>query len=445
MLIERETIEYAGPITEAVEFVFDRRVNVLIGPNSSGKSTILRHLDSRGYEDRDYHDPPGSLGDDDVRFTREWMTVISVPSSRLPFPPTPDVAHEYAQINSLVEEYNVLDSRVIFRRLQNFVHETRSLSESYGIRYSDDFSEEIERARQDIVKLAVNCAAEICAEVLQNKTPDQYSYEPEDPRALQGISRLTYEFWRVFTTDPLPYSITLGDLSSGTQGPLTWLLHVAMELHASFVRLADGDLHSKVELVGQTPEGCDLWGVRDSSSSTESGWTDMPFVLLIDEIENHLHPSWQRRVVNALRNHFPNVQIFATTHSPFVVAGLRAGQVHILNRNEDGVVTASKNEEDIVGWSVDEVLRAFMGVDDPTDDPTAVAAAELRQLRDEEPRAGEREEEERQARIQELRRLVDRDLLAGGHKARRREEFAQRFREAMARRQREEEISQDGA
>jgi hypothetical protein len=126
-----------------------------------------------------------------------------------------------------------------------------------------------------------------------------------------------------------------------------------------------------------------------------------------------------------------------------VVAGLRAGQVHLLNRDEKGVITATTNEQDIIGWTTDEILRTFMGVDDPTDDATATAARKLRELRDEGLRAPAGAEEERQAEMQELRRLVDRDLLAGGPMARRREEFAQRFREAMERRQQAEELNQD--
>ena len=50
----------------------------------------------------------------------------------------------------------------------------------------------------------------------------------------------------------------------------------------------------------------------------------------------------------------------------------------------------------------------------PTDNETAEAARELRQLRNEEPRSDPEEEEARQRHIQELRQLVDRDLLAGG-------------------------------
>ena len=68
------------------------------------------------------------------------------------------------------------------------------------------------------------------------------------------------------------------------------------------------------------------------------------------------------------------MQIFATTHSPFVVAGLKAGQVHLLNRDANGVVTASTNTENIEGWTADEILRVYMGVHEPTDELTAQAA-----------------------------------------------------------------------
>ena len=85
--------------------------------------------------------------------------------------------------------------------------------------------------------------------------------------------------------------IYVGDLSSGSQSTLLWILWLALKMlnHYEFA----------------------------------NGWNEQPAVLLIDEIENHLHPTWQRRVIPALLEHFPGLQIFATTHSPFVVAGLR--------------------------------------------------------------------------------------------------------------------------
>ena len=174
----------------------------------------------------------------------------------------------------------------------------------------------------------------------------------------------------------------------------------------------------------------------------KEGWQKRRAILLIDEIENHLHPTWQRRVIPALLEHFPGLQIFATTHSPFVVAGREVGQVHQLIRDTNGGITAKTNTEPIKGLTADEISRKYLEVQDPTDLATAEAAAKLRRLRDEGPRDTEDAEAARQARMQELRRLVDRDLLLGGPMARRREDFAKRFQEALERR-RQEELNQE--
>jgi len=58
---------------------------------------------------------------------------------------------------------------------------------------------------------------------------------------------------------------------------------------------------------------------------------ETPGVVLIDEIDLHLHPNWQKRVVDDLRRRFPRVQFFLTTHSPFIVQSLRAGEVIALS------------------------------------------------------------------------------------------------------------------
>jgi hypothetical protein len=51
------------------------------------------------------------------------------------------------------------------------------------------------------------------------------------------------------------------------------------------------------------------------------------FLLLLDEMDVHLHPSWQRKLLPVIQRLFPKAQIIATTHSPFVVASLRDGAV----------------------------------------------------------------------------------------------------------------------
>ncbi len=108
---------------------------------------------------------------------------------------------------------------------------------------------------------------------------------------------------------------------------------------------------------------------------------DRPGILIIDEIDAHLHPSWQRRVIPTITRHFPNLQIFCSTHSPLMLAGLREGQVHLLKLDEYGEITVSRNESDIIGWTADEILQNFLDVPNPTDMMTAGHVTRLQELR----------------------------------------------------------------
>ena len=58
-------------------------------------------------------------------------------------------------------------------------------------------------------------------------------------------------------------------------------------------------------------------------------------VCLIDEIDAHLHPKWQLRVIPSLTMLFPNVQFIMTTHSALVVSTVEPHQVFILEDKED--------------------------------------------------------------------------------------------------------------
>jgi len=56
-------------------------------------------------------------------------------------------------------------------------------------------------------------------------------------------------------------------------------------------------------------------------------------VVLIDELDMHLHPSWQKNVIADLKKTFPNIQFIITTHSPFIVQSLKADEVINLDEN----------------------------------------------------------------------------------------------------------------
>ena len=151
---------------------------------------------------------------------------------------------------------------------------------------------------------------------------------------------------------------------------------------------------------------------------------DKPGVLVIDEIDAHLHPSWQRRIIPTLLRHFPKLQIFCSTHSPLMLAGLKAGQVQLLRRGEDGKVSVSTNESDIAGWSADEILRNFLEVPTPTDMATAAHVSRLEELRHKEKLTTDESDE-----LEVLRHVVGSELLRGPTSAQV-EQFADELRRA---------------
>lgn len=57
-------------------------------------------------------------------------------------------------------------------------------------------------------------------------------------------------------------------------------------------------------------------------------------VVLIDEIDLHLHPEWQKRVVKDLQEAFPNIQFVVTTHAPLVIGSLRDGKIFSIKDNQ---------------------------------------------------------------------------------------------------------------
>jgi predicted ATP-binding protein involved in virulence len=58
---------------------------------------------------------------------------------------------------------------------------------------------------------------------------------------------------------------------------------------------------------------------------------ETPGVILIDELDVHLHPNWQRRVVNDLKSTFPNIQFICTTHSPQIIGEVPSDGIRLLD------------------------------------------------------------------------------------------------------------------
>lgn len=167
------------------------------------------------------------------------------------------------------------------------------------------------------------------------------------PITFNGVEEDTNGFFPSFET--IDGIMPLNTMSQGTQSVIQWLAHLVIG-YAEYYDFPD-------------------------CLEDEQG------ILIVDEIDAHLHPAWQRGIIPTLTAHFPNLQIFCSTHSPLMLAGLKPGQVQLLTRDEDDQVQVSRNEFSIAGWSADQILRNLLDIRNPTDLATIGNFDKLEELR----------------------------------------------------------------
>jgi predicted ATP-binding protein involved in virulence len=104
------------------------------------------------------------------------------------------------------------------------------------------------------------------------------------------------------------------------------------------------------------------------------------FLLLLDEIDIHLHPAWQRRVIPVVQKLFPKAQIIASTHSPFVVGS--ADDAHVITfAMKDGSSVVESIKPSQIGVSYSAVLREIFGIKSEFDVETERMLAEFHEAK----------------------------------------------------------------
>ena len=84
-----------------------------------------------------------------------------------------------------------------------------------------------------------------------------------------------------------------------------------------------------------------------------------PGLVLIDELDVHLHPKWQRRVVDDLKRTFPSIQFVCTTHSPFIIQSISQGELRILDDIEPTQALDYENQ------SIEDIAEEIQLVETP--------------------------------------------------------------------------------
>ncbi len=86
-------------------------------------------------------------------------------------------------------------------------------------------------------------------------------------------------------------------------------------------------------------------------------------IVFIDEIEPHLHLSWQTKIISILREFFPQTTFYISTHSPLVLAGLKEGEAYELYKDEEANIVKTKKIEKIENYFLNDIVSEFFGVD----------------------------------------------------------------------------------
>lgn len=88
--------------------------------------------------------------------------------------------------------------------------------------------------------------------------------------------------------------------------------------------------------------------------------------VLIDEIDAHLHPEWQLTIVQNLKKLFPKIQFIVTTHSPHVI--LTANEKEVIRiPQHNGILEISPSSKSYKGWEITNILGDLMGVVEPNE------------------------------------------------------------------------------
>jgi len=316
-------------------------VNVLLGRNGFGKSLLLRLLVGMISNDDDQLTAMLSKPDEEQRLS-VWLFKDGEPTA---------IERDQKAFVESVGKIAVLaipDSR--------FINRTRDGVSAEG---DDNTDPARDGARHLLYELPYEARlqtvlAQMCIEYINSRERDASNTPRPPPKTpqldmvsdvIQKLSSERFSFARIEPIGSARFSIEVEtDASPGRP--------ISIQ-HAS-----QGTL-SVVAIFGLIYQY--LTAVYPSAKASEI--RHKPGIVIIDEVDAHLHPAWQRKIVELLRERFPNIQFILTAHSPLVVAGCRSGEVTLLRREESGLRIVDF-QRDFVGAMPEEIYRQVFEIEE---------------------------------------------------------------------------------
>jgi WD40 repeat protein/predicted ATP-binding protein involved in virulence len=342
-VLKRIELKNIGPF-ENLSLRFDKNWNVLLGDNGVGKSTILKAIatafvgeDSRPFADRivktgtsnasitmEFEDDEGRIKYiTSISQTDSGAMVKSVPATpirvkkglMLGFPALRTISWDRSSESSLVGKERPVSDDLLPLIVGEPDPRLDSLR-SWLIQL-DHIIESPEST--PILKNRYISLRDRFFEVIEKLTPGlKIKYHKVDA----GSKKVLIE-----TDDGI---VPIESVSQGTTSLLGW---IGVVLQRYF----------------------DIYGHLENTDKTDNTFKNYALVL-IDEIDAHMHPLWQQLIIPTLRDVFPKLQFIATTHSPLIVAGMPPNQLFRFIRDEKGAVVQVKVSQKMSDGRADQIL-----------------------------------------------------------------------------------------
>jgi energy-coupling factor transporter ATP-binding protein EcfA2 len=325
--IARSDIEFTQPMAPGAGSLELPNINLLVGTNGGGKSTILKAIAA------------GVLGDQVDLIELTGGSVLS-------WPRLGATGSSYARVTSRATGGEAGPS-------STSVHETLVEIDSTGVRHSGD--EELDSdagaislfgygpqrlASRDLTPGSGDDPVGRVASLFEwrQQLHAAESWLPEvDAGTLAAINFLMPPETRLtgglagdeVEVESRGLAVARSMLSDGAQSYMAWMLDLVFRL----IRTRDTD---------------DFRDVRGT--------------VLVDEVDQRMHPRWQQSVLRTLSDGLPNLQFICSAHSPLLAGGLRPENLTVLepdhNAPGEGAMKASHFEEDLYGRTADGVLTS---------------------------------------------------------------------------------------
>ncbi len=340
---------------EYQELFFNPNMNVLIGDNGSGKTSILESLSivMGTFFQRIDGAQSRPLKDSEKR-----TIIVSPESFEVQLPCEFYVEHTFEnKTYQWSRSSNKLKGGFSYRNASLLINRARELSESVRQGEFEDLPllsfYGTERLAEKKQKLAY---------AKQNSRLDGY-YSALDPRSFKTKFLEWFKTFEdsalKFNKDKTLYNAFTNAISEmvpeWTNIHFSWEADDMLGLFEKETWVPFGQMSAGFRNIIRIAADIAYRAIKLNPHLGESAIKETQGIVLIDEIDMHLHPKWQRHIINDFKRTFPKIQFIITTHSPFVVQSLQANEII----NLDGFIIEENPNELTLAKNI-----SFMGVSD---------------------------------------------------------------------------------